>query len=404
MTATIRVALATPSAAFEQRLRALFAELNGDLRRWHDELLTVPPEQAVSEIAANGMEVVALGPGVSVDQALAIARVFDSEHPEVNVLVVAERSPQVIEMALRAGVRDVISPDADDATVREAFRRALATAARRRENLVGPADAGGPKGRVICCLSPKGGSGKTTVATNLAYGLAEAAPDDVVIVDLDLQFGDVASALQLVPEHTMTDAAKLAGGASGQIDATTLKVFLTAHPGHLYALCGSEDPAEGEDVSPQRVADIIHLLGEQFTYVVLDTSAGIDEHTLVAIEQATDLLLICAMDVPSVRSLRKLVGALDRLGMTTQQRHFVLNRADSRVGLDVKDVEANVGLQVDIELPSSRQIPLSLNQGSPILESEPRSGAARQFRELVGRFAELPAQRGGGLFARRKDG
>ena len=403
MTDLTRVALATSSAAFEQRLRSMFTEMNGDLRRWHDELLTVAPEQAVEELAAKGMEVVALGPGLSVDQALAIARAFDAEHPEINVLVVAERTPQVIELALQAGVRDIIAPDADDTTIQRAFQRALDTAARRRENIVGPGEPAGPKGKVICCLSPKGGSGKTTVASNLAYGLAQAAPDDVVIVDLDLQFGDVASALQLVPEHTIVDAARIASGPHGTIDATTLKVFLQSHPGRLYALCGSEDPAAGEDIDPKRIGAIIRLLADQFTYVVLDTSAGIDEHTLVAVEESTDLLVMCAMDVPSVRSLRKLIAALDQLGMMTQRRHFVLNRADSRVGLDVRDVEGTVGLPVDIELPSSRQIPLSMNQGSPILESETKSAVARQFRELVGLFAELPSQRGS-LFARRKDG
>jgi pilus assembly protein CpaE len=402
MTTLTRVALATPSAAFEQRLRSMFVELNGDLRRWHDELLTAPAEQAVAEIASKGMEVVALGPGVAVDQALAIARVFDREHPEINVLLVAERTPQVLELAMQAGVRNVIAPDADDAAVREAFSRALESAARRRENLVGPADAGGPRGRVICCVSPKGGSGKTTVATNLAYGLAQVAPNDVAIVDLDLQFGDVSSALQLVPEHTIVDAARVGERSGGRIDATTLKVFLTPHPGQLYALCGSEDPAEGESVKPERVSEVVRLLADEFRYVVLDTSAGISEHTLTAMEHATDILLLCAMDVPSVRSLHKLVTALERLGMTTQQRHFVLNRADSRVGLDVRDVEATVGLPVNVELPSSRQIPLSMNQGSPVLESEPRSGVAKQFRELVGLFAEVSAQRGG-LFARRRD-
>jgi pilus assembly protein CpaE len=399
MSRVTRVALATPSAAFEQRLRAMFASLNGDLRRWHDGISTAPPEQAVEEIAGQGIQVVALGPGLAIDSALAIARAFDASHPEINVLLITPPTPDVLEHAMRAGVRDVISPDADDAALEQAFQRALANAHRRWENIVGPDEGAGPKGRLIACLSPKGGSGKTTVASNLAVGLAQVVPGEVAVVDLDLQFGDVASALQLVPEHTIGDAAR---ASAGRLDATTLKVFLTKHPSGVYALCSPDSPAEGEELESNRIAEIVRILAGEFTYVILDTSAGIDEHTLAGIEQATDLLLICTMDVPSVRSLRKLVQALDQLGMGTQRRHFVLNRADSRVGLDVRDVEANVGLPLSVKLPSSRLLPLSLNQGSPILESEPRSAVARQFRALVEPFVKVPPQGRGGLFARRK--
>jgi len=251
---------------------------------------------------------------------------------------------------------------------------------------------------VIVVISPKGGAGKSVVASNLALGLAQVAPGKVVLADLDLQFGDVAGALQLVPDHSMADAARL----NGNLDLTNLKVFLTPHPGNLYALCAPDSPADGEAVNPAQATKILKLLHEEFRYVVVDTGAGIGEHTLAAMEAATDFVLVGAMDVPSVRSLRKEVETLDQLGMVHQARHFVLNRADSRVGLDVADVEATIGLNVDVSIPSSRTVPLTFNQGTPIVGADPRSPVAKELMKLVGRFAEVPADAtAGGLFRRR---
>jgi pilus assembly protein CpaE len=277
-----------------------------------------------------------------------------------------------------------------DADVRAAFDRSLDVAARRRHNLVGDLNDAEPTGRIISVLSPKGGSGKTTVASNLAVGLALTEPDQAAIIDLDLQFGDVATALGLTPTHTLVDALRAPGTAEGM----ALKSFLSPHHSDLWALCGPESPAEGEEVSPEQAKAVVETLAEQFRYVVVDTSAGLTEHTLSVLEASTDLVLVCAMDVTSVRSLRKLIAALEQLGMTRARRHLVINRADSKVGLDLRDVEATLGLPVDVSVSSSRTIPLSLNQGLPVVASEPRSAVARQFTQLVDRFAEQPAEQG----------
>ncbi|MDP9022335.1 MAG: AAA family ATPase [Actinomycetota bacterium] len=392
-----RILLSTPNVAYEQRIRQAFGgTLNGELRWFRDAAdSALLARQAVD----SGADVVAVGPDIPVADALSIARTLDHERPEVSVILVAPPSPDLYQRALRAGVRDVLAPDALDAEVREVFERALEVTQRRRDNVTAgePTSAGG---KVITVLSPKGGSGKTTVATNLALGLAEAARGKVVLVDLDLQFGDAASGLGLVPEHTIADAARAVNG----LDALTLKVFLTPHPSDLYTLCAPESPAEGEEVTAQQVTQVLQVLSAEFTYVIVDTPAGLGEHTLSAVECATDLVLVCSMDVPSVRGLRKEVLALDQLGMSHQTRHFVLNRADSRVGLDAGDVEATVGLPVHVSLSSTRAIPVSVNQGAPVITSEPRSPAARQLRELVGRFAEKPSSdQHGGFPWRRKD-
>jgi pilus assembly protein CpaE len=177
------------------------------------------------------------------------------------------------------------------------------------------------------------------------------------------------------------------------LDSTAVKVFLTAHPSGLFALCAPRTPAEGEELSADAVGQVVRLLAKDLAYLVIDTGAGLDEPTLAAVELSTDLVFVGAMDVPSVRSLHLEIEALDALGMRGQRRHFVLNRADSRVGLRPEDIEAAIGLKVHVSLPSSRAVPISVNQGSPVLESEPRAPIARGFLDLVYRFTEEPARR-----------
>ncbi|MDP8969281.1 MAG: AAA family ATPase [Actinomycetota bacterium] len=396
-----RIVLATPDARFHRRVRLVFGgALNGDLRQLPEHLVLQDPAQLVSRIneAAGGApEVVVVGPGLEVGAALTLARRIDQERPEISVVLVADPTPELWSQALRAGVRAVLSPEAPDAELREVFERASQTAARRRANLVPGGEEGGQLGRVITVASPKGGSGKTTIATNLAVGLAAVHPGQVVLVDADLQFGDVASALQLVPEHTIAEAARALGG----LDAMGLKVFLTSHPSELWALCAPESPAEGELIGGEQLGQILRLLAAEFRYVVVDTSAGLSEQTLSALESSTDLVVICSMDVPSVRSLKKELDSLNELGMTTQRRLFVLNRADARVGMEARDIEATLGLTVNVAVPSSRLVPLSINQGVPVVQSDPRSAVARALQQLAGCFVEHPAPPAGGRFRRR---
>jgi pilus assembly protein CpaE len=387
----LRILLATPHAGYEQRVRRAFgATLNGDLRRWDVEQSELTPDGLLRQIADTTLDVVAIGPDVELEDALELATQLERDRPEINVLLVSEPTPELWQRALQSGVRDILAPEAEDADVRASFNRVLESASRRRHNLVGDPTAASSTGRVITILSPKGGSGKTTVASNLAVGLAMAEPNRAAVIDLDLQFGDIATALGMTPEHSIVDALR----APGSLDGMTLKSFLTAHRSELWAMCGPNSPAEGEDVTSNQVKQVIGTLSEEFRYVVGDTGAGLTEHTLAALEVSTDLVLVCAMDVTSVRSLRKEIAALDQLGMTHQRRHLVVNRSDSKVGLDLRDVEATLAMTVNVAVSSSRSVPLSLNQGSPVIESENRSPVARQFAGLVDRFTEQPSQQG----------
>ncbi len=390
------LSLATGSAGFEQRVRRAFAgSLNGQLHRPARDFAGGDTRSMVIDLTAQDVAVVAIGPDIGNEIALELARELDETCPEISVVIVTRPSPEIWEEALRAGVRDVVAADASDEELRAALERAFQTADRRRRNLVGAGGDGGASGRVITVVAPKGGSGKTAIATNLGVGLSRIAPAQVALVDLDLQFGDVTPTLELKPEHTIADVLR----APGPVDITALKVFLTKRTPGFFVLPAPNTPAEGEQIGEAIVHRSIALLADEFSYVVVDTAAGLTEHTLAALELSTDVVLVCDLSVAAVRGMKKVVDALDQLEMTFQ-RHFVLNRADSRVGMELAEVATVVGYPVDIKLPSSRAVPTSMNQGTPLVELNPRAAFSRRISDLVYRLVPEEA-RPRRLFARR---
>jgi pilus assembly protein CpaE len=234
--------------------------------------------------------------------------------------------------------------------------------------------------RIIVVVSPKGGSGKTAVASNLAVALSQRHPGQVVAVDLDVQFGDLGTALALQPERNLAQLA-----LTSELNATTAKLFLTPYD-DLFVLAGADNPVEADVVTPAHISAVLPLLAQEFAYVVVDTPAGLDERTLAALEGATDLLAVSSMDVSSIKSLRKALDTLDRIGVNPT-RTFALNRCDAKVALDTADAEEAVGMKAAVRIPSSRDVPTALNIGTPVVKSMPRAEVSKRFQQLAQLFA-----------------
>jgi pilus assembly protein CpaE len=343
-------------------------------------------------------DVLLVGPHAPAPEVLTLSSRLDVQSPGIAVVLMAEPSPQMWQAAMRAGIRDLLEPSAGVEEIRAAVDRAGQAAAGRRRVLRPVAETERYAGRVITIASPKGGVGKTTVASNLAIGLTTAAPQSTVLVDLDVQFGDVASALGLVPEHTLPDAVH--GPASE--DTMVLKTFLTQHPSGLYAVCGAESPAAGDTVTGEDVTRLLASLAREFRYVVVDTAPGLSEQTLAALDRASDVIMLTSMDVPGVRGLRKELDVLRELAMIPAGRHVVMNFGDPKGGLSVRDVELAIGTGVDVVLPRSKAVPASTNRGVPILESSRRDPMAKELRRLVSRFSATPLMKPGRYRAKHR--
>ena len=337
-------------------------------------------------------EVIVLDSGPDPGPALHLAALFDQQCPSISIVLVSDLGLEIGLEAMRAGVRDILHPDMDLSEIRTVLDRASEAAHARAlepEVLEGVTANFAPAGRVISVVSPKGGVGKTTVATNLAVGLARTARNSTVLVDLDVQFGDVGSALNLDPEHTLPDT--LRGPATR--DTMVLKTFLTLHETGLYVICGAKSPAAADGITGPEISHLLRMLASEFQYVVVDTAPGLSEHVLAVMDESDDLVLVTSMDVPGVRGLRKELDALADLKMVANSRCVVLNFVTNRSGLSIADVEATLGTAVDLVLPRSKGAPGSVNRGVPLLQSGLRDPMTTELRRLVSRFAPEPSTR-----------
>ena len=350
------------------------------IKVFDDHNLDRSPSELARELSAVEPDVIAIGPNVSIDDSLTLIRELDRQFPEISVVLVEVPTADLWRAALHAGARDVIDPGDAAEAISAGLRRAAARTLERRGSLKNSRLAvqqPDPRGRVVTIVSPKGGSGKTVIATNLAVSLARALPGEVVLVDLDLQFGDVASSLGLKPVYSMYTATQASGS-----EASLLKAFLTPHDSQLLVLCAPEEPTEADDVKEGDAIRIVEELSKLFRWVIVDTSAGLDDMTLAAAEASSDLLFVSSTDVPSVRGIRKEALIMDQLGVRAN-RHFVLNRSDAKVGLSPADIALTLGMSITAQIPSSRSVPTSVNVGVPIVDHESRNPAARGLSALA---------------------
>jgi pilus assembly protein CpaE len=349
----------------------------------------VDPDEGMAAVAAEGRDVLAaiFGPSLSDRDALALAGALQQGAPDVSVLLIRrQESGELIRQALRVGVKDVLSSASDESAVRGAAARAIEIARTLRGRLGGgaPTDQGGGRtpGRVVTVFSSKGGCGKTFLSTNLAVALSRSGVE-VALVDLDLHFGDVAIMLHLFPSHTIYDAAQSPG-----LDALTLKSFLTHHDAGIWTLVAPTEPTVADTINPGTIASILKLLRSAFDYVVIDTPPAFSEPVLGAFDESDWLVMLATLDVPSIKNLKLTLQTMELLHFPKNRIRVVVNRADSKVGLRLPDVEKLLSSSVDATIPSSRSVPLSVNKGSPIMLEEPKGPVAESIRRIAALVAD----------------
>jgi pilus assembly protein CpaE len=246
-----------------------------------------------------------------------------------------------------------------------------------------PGDDRGETAQVITVFSTKGGAGKSMIAANLAVVLARRSTKPVVLVDADLQFGDVAVMLKLAPQHTIVDAV----GSSDRLDATLLQQFLMRHePSGLLILPAPLEPSFADQISAAEMVRIIELLRTFCEYVIIDTPAYFNEVVLGLIEESDEVLLIAGMDIPNIKNVKIGLQTLRLLNVPMSKLHLVLNRANSKVKLDVSEVERTLQIKAESLIPSDVVVPQSVNKGTPVVLDAPKSGVAKSIEQLANMF------------------
>jgi pilus assembly protein CpaE len=300
--------------------------------------------------------------------------------PDRPVVVMSEASPNgFLREAFEAGADDVVTLPQSSDQVAFTLQKVIA----RKKGLAVPGKTTAP---LIAILGPKGGTGKTLVATNLAVALAQRDAN-VVLLDLDLQFGDIGLALGLSPERTMYDLMK----SGAPFDHEKLDRHLITHSSGVKVLIAPTRPDQASAVSIEFLRDIYASLRTMCDAVIVDTPPGFTPEVIATIDVSSEICMVGMLDSLSLKNTKLGLETLDLMGYETDHVSLVLNRADSRVGITPEDVSTIVGRAPDVSIPSDREIPRSINEGTPIVAAKQQSGAAKAFRALADRYAKTPA-------------
>jgi pilus assembly protein CpaE len=276
--------------------------------------------------------------------------------------------------ALQSGADDIVLLDGAASPGAETFF-AMQKAVARRSGGPAPDRAGG---NLICVLGPKGGIGKTLTSANLGVALAEAGHRSAV-VDLDLQFGDLGLCLGLEPERTIYDLAT----SGGVLDPEKVEAFMAEHKSGAHVMLAPIRPDQAAGVTVEFLRELYPVLTAAYDYVVVDTPPGFTPEVIATIDASTSIVVIGMLDTPSLKNTKLGIETLELMGYPLERVRFVLNRADTSVGISHADVVAVLGRAPDVLVPSQREIVRSVNAGEPIVTSAPRSEPARAFKALA---------------------
>ena len=349
---------------------------------------------------------VVIGPSVDVDDAAVFAQWARVHKPELGVILLRETvDAHALSTALRSGMREVVEsqrprrphhrrqprpcrllrhrpddggrePGAAQAAASAALSEAQAQAEAARE------EAERPTGQMITVFSTKGGVGKSLMAANIAVSLADQG-SSVCIVDLDVNNGDIAIMLQLTPMRIAQRPGRLPRRDRRRRDRDAGDALL-------------QDAGRGRGTGAPRLTRPGHQRGHRpssstcsckvYDYVVVDTSGVFDDHALTALDRTDTLVLVGTLDIPALKGLKLATQTLDLLNFPRDKWTFVLNRADSKVGLSVDEYESTLGLKADCSLVSSREVLTAVNRGEPLVRayaSHPNSKAIKAFATTI---------------------
>src|ERR671933_122514 len=289
------------------------------------------------------------------------------------ILLASGGSPTLLEDALDADVADVLLlPQLTDNVV---FAIRKACHAGRR----GQSARGGRQGRLVTVFSPKGGTGKTVLSTNIGASLAKHWGKKALLLDLDLQFGDAAIMLGLEPDKTIYDLVT----APGELDSEKLAGYTTRHASGLDILPAPLRPEDAELVTEAKLARLLEVARESYDVIVVDTSPFFHGPMLATLERTDQLLLVTSLDVPTIKNVRLSLQTLELLSFPPDRIKLVLNRANSKVGMKPKEVESALEREIAYEVPSDRSVPLAVNRGNPAVLSDAKADFSRALRGMA---------------------
>src|SRR6478672_11374965 len=272
----------------------------------------------------------------------------------------------IVETALAIGAADVLTLPQSTETLLFAMQKAART------------NGGAPGGKILTVFSPKGGSGKTVLSTNIAVAAARAGIE-TLLVDLDLQFGDAALMMGVSPRATIADLA----GSSGPTDVEKLKAFVCAGPlASVSLLAAPTRPEDAQVVNQAELKAILNAARSAYGAVVVDTGPLFDVAMLAAVDCSDQLLIVCNPEITSLKNVRIGLDTLDRLGFARSRMFVVVNRVGAPGGVTRKEIEQALEVEIAYELPDDAAVPKALNRAVPAVVADEEGRFARAVSAL----------------------
>ncbi len=368
-------------------------DVAGDLRP-HPEITACERVGSVPEVLTDEgpFDVLVAGPTLGTKAGLSRLQVIHDELPAMSLLLAFSTRPDAqLRDIVRTGAIDLLQLPVSDRVLRDAVERAIEVARHRSApvQVPGPAQAAAPakKGTVFTVASATGGCGKTFFSTNLAYFLHHHTGRPTCIVDLDLQFGEVSTALRLRPRYSIFDALQRDESEDGEAP-TPIEELLVTHDTGVQVLAAPKDPSDADRIHPPDVTKVIEMLQERFDYVIVDTPAALTEVVLAAFDLSDTLYVMATLDLPSVRNMGVFLNTIDKLKIPADNVRLILNKAEKDVGIDIDQVTRLFPQGFSAVLPYAREVSKSVNVGTPILAFSP--GSEISHRLEVGLVPLLP--------------
>ncbi len=393
-----------------------------------DELRPRPEIVACTRMGSVGevleddgpFDVLVAGPSLGTRSGLQRLRLIREELPSMSVVLAFSRRPDAsLRDIVRTGAVDLLQLPVDDKELTEAVDRAIELAAQPAALAVPEAPAamsataGGSAvkqlGRVYTISSATGGCGKTFYATNLAYFLVRYTGKRVVILDLDLQFGEVVTALRLRPKYTIFDALQREDTDEDDLRAH-IEEYMVTHETGVHVLAAPREPSEADRITPPDVTRIIEAARKQYDYVIVDTPPQLNESVLAAFDLSDGLYVMATLDLPSVRNMSVFLGTLERLKISSENVRLILNKAESDVGIDIDQVTKLFPQGFESVLPYAKEVSRSINLGMPVMAASPQAEISRLMTsglksllppDAQSKVEDVAPVRKRGLFGRR---
>lgn len=338
-------------------------------------------EEAVKKAEKLRPDIILMDINMPVLDGIAATEAISLRVPGSAIIIMSVQGEQeYLRRAMAAGAREyIVKPFTSDELTATIYR-VYEMEKKRQLHAQGALLPGRrSEAQVIAIFSTKGGVGKTTLAVNLGVCLVRDFGCSVVLLDLDLQFGDVAVMLNLMPRQTISDLA----AEFQQLDGELLESYLTRHSSGLRVLAAPSRPEYAELVTAPLVEKVINLLKTRYDYILIDTPGIFTDPSLVALDYAHLILLVSSLDLPTLKNVKLGLEVLDSLHHKDKVK-VVLNRATPEMGIGPGDVEKVLEFPLTSQIPSDGRLVVgAVNSGVPFLLSHPQSRVAESLRQLT---------------------